>query len=194
MKQETFIDFWNRSCEKWYAAETVNNVPVANLCKIKSNYGIVLYERYEIIKKNIKGSYFKHKKEKLFLNRYKRAAVIAYTIIGASPLEYKDGEIQYDLDPSFLKQRLAFYIALSSIIQDYSEEEVAKLEKPIFYFQELGQEGEEVDSFLESVYKDLFFAEKYCNYNVLTMANVFGLLIERASKLSSLKPVQDTEE
>ena len=94
-----------------------------------------------------------------------------------------------------MKQRLAFYVAIGSIIQDYSEEAVNALSKPYFDFENLGKRDiiDNEDTFLLSVYKDLFFAEVYQNYNVLTMANVFGLLTERASKLSILTPVEDAQ-
>ena len=100
------------------------------------------------------------------------------------------------MHPAFLKQRLAFYIAIGSIVQDYSEEDVSSLGKPHFDFEDLGKCDiiDDEDTFLLSVYKDLFFSEVYENYNILTMANVFGLLTERASNLSTLEPVENAQE
>ena len=112
----------------------------------------------------------------LRLSRYKRAAVLTYAILVADPLCKLDGS-SLDLDPLFLKQRLAFYLALSSIIQDFDEgriKEILRNEKrPVFQLAGLGESdrGKELDDdFCMSLYKDLFFSEYYGNYNILTMA------------------------
>lgn len=197
MTQETFHDFWGKWSVKWYASSIVLNgikTPIASLCELKQDYDRILNERYQRIKRIVKDCYFKDPNK--LLNRYKRAAVVAYAINEASPLHYKDSTIKDDLDPIFLKQRLAFFVALGSILQDYSEDDVNKLSPPYFDFESLGKQdiidGE--DDFLQSIYKDLFYADVYENYNVLTMANVFGLLTERASKLGSLTPIESKAE
>lgn len=194
MTQETFRDFWGIWSLEWYNKTNIDlngsSVPVAQLCEIKPDYDVILNKHYEFIKQIVKESYFKVTTKRL--SRYKRAAVMAYAINGASPLIYKDATIKEDMDPNFLKQRLAFYVALGSIIQDYPEKAVTALKPPYFDFDNLGKrdiiDGE--DSFIQSVYKDLFYADVYENYNVLTMANVFGLLVERASKLGELTPLE----
>ena len=197
MKREKFKSFWDNWSNKWITSSTIHwdgkEVAVSSLCALRSDYGDALYDRYCLIKKTVKDSYFQDNTKRL--SRYKRAAVIAYTINGATPLTYLAKSIQDDMHPAFLKQRLAFYVAIGSIIQDYSEEAVNALSKPYFDFENLGKRDiiDNEDTFLLSVYKDLFFAEVYQNYNVLTMANVFGLLTERASKLSILTPVEDTQ-
>ncbi len=197
MQQNLFINFWDSWSARWYASKIKINektTPVSKLCSIKPECGYILYQHYSLIKQIVKDSYFRNTEKKL--SRYKRAAVIAYAINGFSPLEYKDSSIEHDLDFIYLKQRLAFYVALGSIIQDYQEDDISKLEKPYFDFDSLGKkdivDGE--DDFLLSVYKDMFYADVYENYNVLTMANVFGLLTERASKLGELTPVAALEE
>lgn len=194
MTQETFHTFWGKWSLEWYNSNIELNgirVPVAQLCELKPDYDRILNQHYQLIKQIVKDSYFKDTSK--LLSRYKRAAVVAYAVNEASPLIYKDATIKEDMDPNFLKQRLAFFVALGSIIQDYSEEEVNALTPPYFDFDNLGKrdiiDGE--DDFLQSVYKDLFYADVYENYNVLTMANVFGLLIERASKFGSLTPYED---
>ena len=197
MQQSLFVYFWENWSSRWYNSEIKIDekpTPIAELCSIKPNYGPVLYRRYSLIKEIVKESYFRNTEKKL--SRYKRAAVIAYAINESSPLEYKDPTVSNDLDSIYLKQRLAFCVALGSIIQDYPEDEVSKLKKPYFDFDSLGKRdivaGE--DDFLLSVYKDMFFADIYENYNVLTMANVFGLLTEKASRLGALSPIQAQEE
>lgn len=198
MTQETFRDFWGKWSLEWYNSKIDldgKRVPVAELCELKPDCDHILNQHYQLIKQIVKESYFKDVTK--LLSRYKRAAVVAYAVNGASPLIYKDATIQEDMDPNFLKQRLAFFVALGSIIQDYPEEDVNALTPPYFDFDNLGKrdiiDGE--DDFLQSVYKDLFYADVYENYNVLTMANVFGLLIERASKFGALTPFenQDTD-
>ncbi len=194
MTQTTFHEFWAKWSSAWYNSATIElngtREPVADFCKLKPDYDHILNQHYQLIKQIVKDSYFKDTVK--LLSRYKRAAVVAYAINGASPLIYKDPTIQEDMDPKFLKQRLAFFVALGSIIQDYSEQEVDAIDSPYFDFENLGKcdivNGE--DDFLQSVYKDLFYADVYENYNVLTMANVFGLLTERASKLGSLTPIE----
>ena len=197
MKREKFKSFWDSWSDAWIKDSIDWNgkrVALSSLCALKSGYGDALYDRYCLIKKIVKNSYFQDSTKRL--SRYKRAAVIAYTVNGATPLTYLEGNIQDDMHPAFLKQRLAFYVAIGSILQDYSEEEVAALGKRQFDFEELGKRDiiDNEDTFLLSVYKDLFFSEVYENFNVLTMANVFGLLTERASKLSTLMPVKDAQE
>ena len=200
MKKSKFMEFWDKWSTEWYNSTEViigdEKISVSKLCKFKKNYAGVLYNRYKKIKTIIRQSYFPpsdcSNKDNKF-SRYKRAAIIAYTINGASPLIYTDPSIKIDLDHNFLKQRLAFFVAIGSIIQDFPQQEVELLEKqgPIFDFDSLGKMDDDYgqDPFLLSVYKDLFYSEIYENYNVLTMANVFGLLTERASKLREIKPL-----
>lgn len=197
MKQERFRSFWDSWSNEWIKNNIYWNgekIALSSLCALKSGYGDALYDRYCLIKRTVKNSYFQDNSKRL--SRYKRAAVIAYTVNGAMPLTYLEKNIQDDMHPAFLKQRLAFYVAIGSIVQDYSEEEVRTLETPYFDFENLGKCDiiDNEDTFLLSVYKDLFFSEVYENYNVLTMANVFGLLTECASKLSRLTPVGDAQE
>lgn len=194
MKFDKFNDFWTQWSNTWYSTTIKRGdqeIAVKDLCTIKADYGRILYERYNRIKSIVKESYFGGTTKKL--SRYKRAAVIAYAVNGASPIVYKDDSIKPNLDPDFLKQRLAFHVATGSIILDYPKEDVAKLGGPLYYWKELGIKDiiDDEDDFLLSVYKDLFFAEVYENYNVLTMANVFGLLTERASKLADLTPISN---
>lgn len=197
MKKETFLKFWEEWSSNWinFSIKCEGKIiPFSSLCSLRPKYGDKLYESYNIIKGIIKDSYFKDTSKRL--SKYKRAAIIAYVINGSHPLEYCDKAIEDDLDPHFLKQRLAFYVALGSIVQGYSQQEVEKLKKPYFDFYSLGRQDivDNEDDFLLSVYKDLFFSEIYKNYNVLTMANVFGLLVERASKLSELTPLAELEQ
>ena len=145
--------------------------------------------------------------DELHLNRYKRAAVLTYAVLLVDPIvidikdknaklikEMKEEEDERlkEFDLFYLKQRLAFYLSLGSILQDFPEDDILQViqsGKTVFQFEELGK-GELLageDDFQMSLYKDLFFSEYYGNYNVLTMANVYGLLTERCSELPILK-------
>lgn len=198
MKQSTIKLLWDKYATEWHAKDKVNIdgklVPVSDLCTLKKNYEKVLLQRYEKMKEIVKQSYFatniKH------VNRYKRAAILAYVISSAEPITYNQA-VPFGVDDYFLKQRLAFQVAIGSIIIDFPEDKVRALQGELFDYYDLGflndkganpiQGAQDRDDFLTSVYKDLFFSELYQNYNVLTMANVFGLLTEKSSKLAQLR-------
>ena len=198
MERDTFNKLWSPCCQLWQASEILSpdgtvRLHVSDLCALRANAEDAVYNEYAHLKKITKDIYFKDTCKSLYLNRYKRAAVLTYAVILADPLEYKQKAPEELLDKYFLKQRLAFYVALQSIIQDYKEEEVQKKLKQgetVFDFDSLGRierEKFDDDDFEMSVYKDLLFSEMHRNYNVLTMANVYGLLTERASVLGELK-------
>lgn len=185
MTKEKFVELWDGAAKEWLDDEFIDKtsgkpLKPSALCSIKKDACDRIYKNYTQVKDIVKNLYFKDKD--IRINRYKRAAVIIYAVIaGENPLEYKDKKSEPD--KYFLKQRFAFFLALTSIIQDYEIES-----KPIFCFSALGENrkaGE--DDFLLSVYKDIFYSEIYNNYNVLTMANIFGLLVERASTLKKLR-------
>lgn len=185
MTEQKFIELWDGAVAHWlenefYDKASCQKLKIKNLCSIKPTACHRIYNNYSNIKELVKKLYFKDKT--IRISRYKRAAVIVYaTIAGEDPLEYTDKKTP--VDNYFLKQRFAFFLALTSIIQDY-EVEI----KPIFCFPELGKtKKDDEDDFLLSVYKDLFYSEIYKNYNVLTMANIFGLIVERASTLKNLR-------
>lgn len=196
MTDEKFESLWSKWSNLWYENATcvVNeeDVPVRNLCTIDLNNSSKLHKNYETIKNVVKDCYFKEPSEKK-LNRYKRAAVIAYTIIVTDPIRCENNDLKYD--PLYLKQRLALYVALGSILQDYSQNDVENLlsrEKTIFDFGNIGvSKDDKNDSFLLSIYKDLFYAEIYENFNVLTFANFLLVLVERASLLSQIVPIDE---
>ena len=83
-----------------------------------------------------------------------------------------------------------------SILQDFDEKKIEECAKPLFYFAELDAQStiSGDDDFRLSLYKDLFFSEIYENYNVLTMANVYGLLTERCSHLPECKRISSDNE
>ena len=185
MKREKFEALWNCYSDEWinnasFKDEYGEKKSVSDFCRIKYGYGAFLHKRYEIIKAEIKKAYFGKSDKKL--NRHKRAAVIVYAISSSDPLEYT-AESEYRIDRYFLKQRLAFYVGLGAILQDYSKTSIEQI-GTIFHFPALIEAEEKIgaDDFLTGVYKDIFFSEIHYNYNVLTMANLFWL-IENQSKL-----------
>lgn len=198
MTDEKFESLWSKWSSLWYehASCVIDEraVPVRNLCTIDFTSSLKLHKNYETIKNVVKDCYFKEPSEKK-LNRYKRAAVIAYTIIVTNPIRCEANDLKFD--PLFLKQRLALYVALGSILQDYSQEDVENLllnKKVIFDFDNIGlSRDDKNDSFLLSIYKDLFYAEIYENFNVLTFANLLLVLVERASLLSQIVPIDEKD-
>lgn len=215
MTIDTFRKLWNGHITKWLDASIFvgdEEKKHSDLCNIKQTIaGQDTCERihsiYESLKKKTKQYYFKPdvtdtKYDENYnsasiecdtkLSRYKRAAVMTYAILLADPLCNLDGT-PLELDGLYLKQRLAFYIALETIIQDFDKEKIQahKKQGPIFLLDILGKdeliEGKDEDSFCMSFYKDLFFAEHYDNFDVLAMANIYGLLTERCSFLLDCK-------
>lgn len=196
MKLSTMQELWDSWSENWYRKATVEingiDTSVATLCEIKKGYANIVFHRYNKIKKIFKQSYFYKRHD--YISRYKRAAILAYAISAADPLFYRESP-ENGLDKYYLKQRLAFSVAIGSIIQDFPQSAVETIcrDGNIYDFESLGyvdrlfdqinNEQDTRDDFRMSVYKDLFFAEIYQNYNILTMANVFGLLTEKASIL-----------
>lgn len=188
MNENKFQELWDGVVAQWLkesikvSDSTIYNV--SDLCSVKPNACKRIYNNYTNLKKFVKDNYFQDSDKSL--SRYKRASVlVASIILGEDPLKYKF-VIKKQPNDYFLKQRFAVFMALSSIVEDYKVES-----RPIFYFNELGEAGADEDDFLKSVYKDLLYSEAYKNYNVLTMANVFGLLTERAS---GLKVLRDTDQ
>ena len=188
MEFEKFQELWNGWSQEWYASKvTINDttqLAINELCELTPDICMSIYKNYLTIKEATKTAYFKDPTKKL--SRYKRAAVIVYAIIKTEPVvcTYHHSN---KYDKYFLKQRLAFHIALGSILQDFDLEEV-KSKKLYVLFENTSDRGSTSsnDTFLESVYKDFFYAEVYRNFNILTTANVFGLLIDRVAELKPL--------
>lgn len=216
MTKEKFRIFWEAWAGSWVQNATVllneDAIPVSCLCSFNPSACEDVFKAYDNQKKLVKREYFqrgaKGKNDSIdpHLSRYKRAAILTYAVVIADPIKIsiknkkaqkKKAELEKkyknlkEFDIFYLKQRLAFYVALGSIIQDFPKEKVEAIlggGKTLFRFEELGRDelwdGE--DDFCTSLYKDLFFSEYYKNYNVLTMANVYGLLTERCSNLPKL--------
>lgn len=203
MKKDKFAQFWNITANEWLKNGIVSKhddengdqeFKIKELCSFKPDCDNILYKNYTSLKKLLKDAYYSCP-EKCKLSTYKRAAVLAYTVIVSDPLVYRDSKEANEL---FLKERLALRVALCSIVQTFvhSDEELKELTKdgkPVFHFDEVDRfTGKDEDSFLESVYKDMRFADLYQNYNILTMANVFGLLTVLASALPKNEKKEQT--
>ena len=213
MIKATFTALWNNWAKTWHqqgSCSIINKdgkevvVKFREICTLKSDSNTVdeLWDRYTRSKKNTKDIYFYE--NDMLLSRYRRAAILAYVISGAVPLEYNfekyieifgaevDGvPISKLPDRLYLKQRLAFYIGLCSIIMDYDNKELKEHPKPIFHFPKLPDwDVGKVDDFLTSVYKDLFYSEVYRNRNILTLANLFWVLTEN-SELHEVHALDD---
>ena len=194
MKEKKFNEFWAATAFEWYDngfvvqhdTETGRiEIPIKDLCSFKPHCEKDLYNNYMSLKHVLKDAYYMHPQTSK-LSLFKRASVLSYTVLLTDPLVYADTT---QLDSFFLKQRLAVRIALCSIVQAFINDDsqlqsITKNGTPLFHFDGIDafqHDGE--DSFLESVYKDMYFAEQYRNYNVLTMANVYGLLTILGSNL-----------
>lgn len=214
MKKCVFIDYWNKWTNTWFDYAHCfhvddNNVlySVKDKCRLK-DVAAEAFDTYDQIKEDTKEKYFNYPKLNTMLSvntedddktrrlsRYKRAAVIALVVLSIDCIELIDEE-KYSTDPYLLKERLAFHMAMGSIIQSFDQDKVDKLienysNQPLFSYDDLGRDrGEKDDTFLQSVYKDMYFSRVYRNYNILTMANVFGLLTEKSSLLSELIPTK----
>ena len=204
MKLETFRCLWDANINKWLHSTIVaangETTEISMLCKVSDkiegkNTVDYVHSVYEKLKSNVKKYYFNSYNDDAdtHLSRYKRAAVITYAVILSNPLCKLDGK-PFEFDDDFLKQRLAFFLALATILQDFDAQKIKDCAKPLFYFSELDKQstGAGDDNFCLSLYKDLFFSEIYENYNVLTMANVYGLLTERCSRLPECRPSKPT--
>lgn len=197
MTEEKFVAFWNKHTQEWYenVCIKINNetYDIKDLCTLRRNYEKKVYKMYEQIKRKTKECYFQ-KPNGSRINRYKRAAVIAYAINKLSPVIYNPSIPDIENKALFLNQRLAFYMAWVSIITDFPEEDVNKITLICdFAAIQKTSSPQEEDDFLISIYKDMYFSGIYRNYNVLTMANVFGLLTEHVSELKNLKPIEEQE-
>ena len=69
---------------------------------------------------------------------------------------------------------------------DYDQTTIEVLGGNLFQYDLADKDLEDGnDAFLISVYKDLYFSIKNNNYNVLTMANVLGLIFSRISRMGN---------
>lgn len=190
MMIEKFERFWNLYSNEWIDNATLKENgsihSVSEYCTIKPNCVHELYDTYCEIKRILKKRYYAGINP--LLNRYRRAAALAYAINEYAPLEYLNKN--ESPEHKFLVQRLAFYIALSSIIIEYPQKAVETLQQQLFVFPKRDSYEEELnaDDFLTSVYKDLYLAKEYKNFNVLTLSNVLWLIVAN-SPLGSISPL-----
>ena len=185
MKQEKFNEFWNIYATQWLNAKPknfANDVSFGDLCDIKKNANNIVYLNYSKIKEIVKKLYFNEPAEKHVLNRYKRAAVLIQAILLSQPLSNKTN-LQFWSQYLF-DERFAYYMGISSILMDYDEQAIKALNGDLFNYELADRDVDEGnDTLLISIYKDLHFSTINDNYNVLTMANVLGLIFSRISKM-----------
>lgn len=189
MKYTTFCTFWDAWTKEWLNSEIETDkatVKVKDLCSIRWDAGFKVHHNYCEIKKLVKKLYFKDPKSEK-LSRYKRGAVLIYAIIKADVLSLK-GEQKKRLDKHLLKERLAFYVAIGSILQDYDKQDVLA-KRPLQRLKDLGERDRQndADDILTSIYKDIFYANIYKNYNIMTVSNMLYLYFKCDPVLSTLK-------
>ena len=197
MKEEKFVELWNKHSSTWYneCVIEISNTkyPISAFCDLVDDetYIKLIHKKYEKIKSKVKELYFVQSNDcQATISPFKRASIIVYAVNSMEPILFKKElpvfvKNKYSL---FLKQRLAFHIALQSIIMEYPEEFLNKKyeEGNLFDFDivSVGVGSSTGDSFLKGIYKDIFYSEIYKNYNVITMSNIFLLIVERSSRLA----------
>lgn len=199
MDASKFAELWEVHAKNWYRNECFPiagvSYHVSDFCELQDQeYVSLIHQRYETIKKKIKKLYFKTSEENTTtISPFKRAAIIVYAVNSLEPLVFIDKNIPKSVKNRhslFLKQKLAFHLGLMSIVMEYPKEKIEEIAKQgnIFDFdiKSIGVGGDTGDSFLRGVYKDILFSDIYKNYNVITMSNVFLLIVERSSKLKGL--------
>ncbi len=208
MKIQSFEKFWEAWTKEWIntaqccdSEHIDERYYVHEKCRIKPLAVITVYKRYQKLKARAKGAYFYlapgADTDTIRLSRYKRGAVIIQAVLSTDCLEYFDG--LRDDNAYFLKERLAFFLGIASIIQSFPREDIQALlessNEPLYQFNQLDiDRKDDADDFTQSVYKDLFYSRILGNYNILTMANLLGVLTERASSLSQIiKPAHKAE-
>lgn len=176
MQEATFSTLWDKYALQWLNSH-IEGKKVSDLCSFKKNAKRRMFENYNIVKKHCKDKYFlSDKSGEVTLNRYKRASVMAYTVLITRPLEIK-GVKDGTLDSLFLKQRFAFYFGLVTILFDFKEEVVR--EKKIFdAIEKMDVHSDGNDTFVKGIYKDFLYAELYHNYDILAVANIYALLFK----------------
>ena len=188
MKQEKFFEFWNAYAPQWLKAKSQdvkNGTPFGDLCEIKQNANLIVYLNYTKIKEIVKKCYFSNPAETHALNRYKRAAVLIQSVLVSQPLTNKTN-LPDEWSKYLLTERFAYYMGISSILMDYDQTTIEVLGGNLFQYDLADKDLEDGnDAFLISVYKDLYFSIKNNNYNVLTMANVLGLIFSRISRMGN---------
>lgn len=194
MTLEKFKELWNVHALNWYdnCKISTNEVIInaKDVCKLRGDeYVPFIHQRYELIKDKVKELYFTNAASKdTTINPFKRAAIIVYAVNSLDPIVFSShlNIPVKNINSLFLKQRLAFHLGLHSILMEFPEDLLKNLslEIPHFDFEivSIGVGGMTGDSFLKGIYKDIFFSEIYKNYNVITMSNVYLLIIERSSQ------------
>lgn len=198
MKFEKFLQLWLSCIEPWKESTIVidgNKYLVKDCCTFKKNCEKDIFVRYNKLKEVTKECYFKDDPESLdtHLNRYKRAACLIFGVILCDPIIITENKLLFNgIDKSYLKQRLGFNLGIRSIIQDYPEDKVNEAiiqsKKPLFDFVSLDK-ATSGDSFLDCIYKDLFYSEHLKNINILTFSNLLFLLTNTVSLLAHIEEI-----
>ena len=185
MKPEKFNELWNTHAIKWLDANSTdveNGVSFGSLCEMKQNANMIVYLNYSKIKEIVKKKYFSEPAETHALNRYKRAATLIQAVLLSQPLINKTNSPSWS--DYLLTERFAYYMGISSILMDYDQQQIKALNGNLFNYALVDRDIDDGnDTFLISIYKDLYFSTINNNYNILTMANVLGLVFSRVSKM-----------
>lgn len=179
MKRDHFNELWDYYVKMWLDSNIDDGRKIDDLCIVQKDAREKVYENYLTIKEHCKNFYFLTKSaDDVKLNRFKRASVMTYSIIETSPLKVNNlpnGAV----DNLFLKQRFAFYMGIITVLFDFKEEAIKNKD----VFSKINKIGEDTlsggnDPFVMSIYKDFLYAEQYRNFDILAIANVYGLIFE----------------
>jgi len=138
---------------------------------------------YNKIKRIVKNKYFScDDPENIIISRYKRAAIISYVILGIRPFAV-NASVRPDDKAFLINEYFAFYLGLHSLLMDFPSEEIEHLIRSgssIFCFPK-SQDG---SIYADIVAKEFYFSILYRNYNILSVADKYYLLLKKCSALN----------
>lgn len=149
---------------------------------------------YNKVKQVVKEKYFRKNISKITISRYKRAAIISNVVLGVRPFKI-DRAVSPEDKAFLINEYFAFYLGLHSLLIDFSDEYINhyKNENPDIFKFPTPSNG---DAYIDIVAKELYFSMLYKNYNILSMADKYYLLLKGFSGLdtSVLKQLEEEEE
>lgn len=158
-----------------------------------------VYRSYELIKTIAKECYFDPSvmadiTKEHNISMYKRAAVLSYAVLEIMPFQRSIKRVSEEnlSRKDLFNEYFAFYIGLHSLLIDFPDEIIDKLlrsdrTKNIFCFPKIDHEENYpqngVITYADSVAVEFQFAHKLHNFNILSVADKYFLLLKRCSYL-----------
>lgn len=166
---------------------------------LRDNAEKSVHQSYEVIKAIVKERYFDplimtDDTSEHNISRYKRASVLSYAVLEVLPFQRSRGAYSA-VAPSksdLFNEYFAFYLGLHSLLIDYPEETIDRLKKSkhtrdlfVFpkHYDSVGESMSESITYADSVATEFQYARKFNNFNVLSVANMYYLLLHYCSYL-----------